>query len=116
MVLALADTCIFFCQDQHYPILKLKLHRNEATNTGNMLLPAFFQRLFDNILVKVNINHVGTHSLRHSFATNLINSGAEIKIVSCLLDHSSITLTYNTYIHTNIDLSFSAVSLLDLTN
>lgn len=84
-----------------------------STSSGKMVLPSTFQRLFDRVLQYANIRHVGIHSLRHSFATNLINCGAEIKTVSTLLGHSTITLTYNTYIHTDISKSITTVSLLN---
>ena len=41
----------------------------------------------------------GFHVLRHTFATNAFYKGCEIKILSKLLGHSSVTITYNTYIH-----------------
>lgn len=41
----------------------------------------------------------GMHALRHTFATLLLMNNVDIKIVSELLGHSSVTTTYNTYIH-----------------
>ena len=41
----------------------------------------------------------GEHVFRHTFATNCYYKGIEVKILSRLLGHSSVTVTYNTYIH-----------------
>ena len=42
---------------------------------------------------------VGTHSLRHTFASMLFENGCNTKVISELLGHSSTKTTENTYVH-----------------
>lgn len=59
------------------------------------------------------IANAGVHTLRHTFATKLFNKGADVKDVSVLLGHSSVTITYNTYIHVIKERKENVVKLLD---
>lgn len=49
------------------------------------------------------------HGLRHSFATNLIASGADLKTVSTILGHSHISMTMDIYVHPNAEQKETAV-------
>lgn len=45
--------------------------------------------------------HVSPHILRHTFCTNMINYGMNIKTVQYLMGHSSVQMTLEVYTHAN---------------
>lgn len=62
--------------------------------------PISYSSYFKRLLHKLGITGSYTfHSLRHTFATNCINSGMDYKSLSKLLGHSSITVTLDLYVH-----------------
>ena len=56
---------------------------------------------------------LGIHTLRHTFASLLIKKGVDIRIVSEILGHANITITYNLYIHLVKEQKAKAIDLLD---
>jgi len=72
-------------------------------NNGNQMYPKFVYRL-----VKTEISKVSTskkrspHILRHTFATTMLNHGADINAIKELLGHSSLAAT-QIYTHNSIE-------------
>ena len=59
-------------------------------------------RYICNKTVKIaGIDHVSPHVLRHSFATRMIERGADPKSVSMILGHTNVAFTLNRYVHTD---------------
>ena len=85
------------------------LERLHAANSGSsyVLSTETKNRPVVNVLYKqlkraaerCGIYGISPHTLRHTFATRLFERGANVKDVSTILGHSSVTITYNTYIH-----------------
>lgn len=48
---------------------------------------------------QAGVSYKGTHAFRHTFATNCYNRGCDVKVLSKLLGHADVSVTYNTYIH-----------------
>ena len=45
------------------------------------------------------VQYRGEHVFRHTFATNCYYKGMDIKILSRLLGHADVNITYNIYVH-----------------
>lgn len=65
--------------------------------------PRTYQNKFQKYLKMAKIEKKNFHVLRHTFATNCVNSGMDIKSLSEILGHSDVKITLNRYVHPTIE-------------
>ena len=80
--------------------------------TGRAADPRTIQRRLKRMVNRLGLCGVHFHTLRHTFATRLLELGVDIKTVSALLGHSSVRTTLDFYAHSLIDQQRSAMALL----
>ena len=66
---------------------------------GRQLSRAMIFTIIKDLAFKVNLNkNISPHTLRHSFATHLLENGADLRSIQLMLGHESITTT-EIYVH-----------------
>ncbi|MFV5686252.1 site-specific tyrosine recombinase XerD [Flavobacterium sp. GB2R13] len=66
---------------------------------GNQLTRAMIFTIIKDLATKIDLNkNISPHTLRHSFATHLLENGADLRSIQLMLGHESITTT-EIYVH-----------------
>lgn len=102
-------TRVVFISDEARSALKAYLDKRTDTSSflfvshdrakkerksSNALTPRSVQRLIDRYAVVAGVTkRITPHTLRHTFATDLLRNGADIRSVQAMLGHASITTT-----------------------
>lgn len=90
-----------------------KVYLFESEQTFSAYPPRTVQQIFSNAKRKAGIlKEVGIHSLRHSFATHLLEKGTDIKYIKDLLGHFDIRTTER-YLHVSKKRLVNVISPFD---
>ncbi|MEP1563541.1 MAG: tyrosine-type recombinase/integrase [Ekhidna sp.] len=83
--------------------ITIKEEKLLVTDTGNALYPMFIYRKVKKYLTAVTtLSKKSPHVMRHTFATHLLNKGADLNAVKDLLGHTSLAAT-QVYTHNSIE-------------
>ena len=82
---------------------KIRHEGNYVFGKDKPMEPRTLQNHFKRLLKKAGLKHKNFHALRHTFATNCIESGADIKSLSEILGHSDVQISLNRYVHPSMD-------------
>lgn len=111
----------------HYLLLYLELRQKERISSnseqivflnqkGSKLSRVMVFYITKELAVKAGISKsISPHTLRHSFATHLVQGGADIRAVQQMLGHSSIVTT-EIYTHLDLDDLRKAIDKLPIRN
>lgn len=67
-----------------------------------------FQRLCKQLDIQVNF-----HALRHTYATNCVQKGVDVKSLSEIMGHSSVNIILNLYVHSSDEFKIRQIQKLD---
>lgn len=73
-------------------------NRNKDGNK-EYVAPSNYRNAFRRFCEFAEIEYKGVHALRHTFASLMFAQGVDIKYISTWLGHSSVQITYDTYVH-----------------
>ena len=83
-----------------------------TTRNSGMVGNRSYQRTFKFILKKVNVPYRNFHSLRHTFATNAIELGMDVKTIAEILGHTNAMITLNRYSHSLLNYKIEMMNKL----
>lgn len=86
-----------------------------VSETGNFAHRRNVKRTLDAMLKASNckVQQASPHDLRHTFGSELIKNGIDVKVVSELLGHKDIQTTYNIYIHIIKEQKMNAIDVFN---
>ena len=74
--------------------------------------PRTMQNHFKAVIKACGVDDANFHALRHTFATRCIELGFDVKSLSEILGHSSVTITLNRYVHPSMELKQKNMNML----
>lgn len=74
--------------------------------------PRCMENRFKTVLKACGVNNYKFHTLRHTFATRCVELGFDIKSLSEILGHASVSITLNRYVHPSMELKQKNMNLL----
>lgn len=107
-----SDRLVPIC-DTLYNLLKEHLADTDYVINGSSVMePRTYQYYFKKIINSLDIENKNFHCIRHTFATNCINNGMDVKCLSEILGHSDVKTTLNKYVHPTMEQKIIQINAL----
>lgn len=74
--------------------------------------PSNYRNSFRRYCEYAGVEYKGVHALRHTFASLMFDQGIDIKYISVWLGHSSVQITYDTYVHIMEEIGYENKSVI----
>ena len=84
-------------------LINFKHDKNYVFGSNRPVEPRTMQNHFKKILTEAELSDKNFHILRHTFSTNCIEGGADVKSLSEMLGHSNVQTTLNRYVHPSME-------------
>ena len=73
------------------------------------------EKKFRKLHPDVEMPHVTPHVLRHTFCTNMVNAGMDVKVLQYIMGHADVDVTLNIYTHVGYERAASQMAeLIDM--
>lgn len=82
------------------------------TGTPHFMEPRICLIKYKRVLAEAGVKDYTFHALRHTFATRCVENGVDIKSLSEIMGHASITITMQRYVHPSMELKRSQINKL----
>lgn len=98
----------------HMAQLKKRACDEDYILSGNCgyVEPRLCQYRFKKFLREAGIDDINFHALRHTFATQCVELGIDVKTISELLGHSNVNITLNRYVHPAFECRKNCIEML----
>ena len=83
-----------------------------VSGSEKIIEPRCFTNRYKSVHKKAGVPSKKFHSLRHTFATNALQQGFDVKTLSELLGHSGANVTMRVYLHTSMERKTACMSLV----
>ena len=103
-------------------LLKISDNQQKKENNLNLVFASKKQKIIASgnarekikkICYKIKIAHINPHMFRHTFATRMLESNVNIKVLSEILGHKNIQITLDTYAHVLPDTKKENIKKID---
>lgn len=84
-----------------------------VSENDTFINPRTFEYRYHKEILASKVTDINFHGLRHTFATRCVEGGMDVKTLSEILGHSSVSITLSTYVHSSLELKKSQIEKVE---